>query len=293
MRRLVQTLFMKTRQSAQVLRPWAPTGRIFTTKKAQALVELAIFGSVLLLVFSILLRHGMGVIYSQSTLMRSFRRGFAHASGSPSTSYRNVSYMMIEDKPMFAPDELLPIATRTAMVQNVDAVRSIDMFGQMEYGVTADLPRVDFDINGTRHTFTTAGFKSYTEHDNMYKKEFVSNWDGSGSYWYWKTVSSAGEGDYVDVDGDGYEEWVMSKSGSTLNCLDYQEGEVNMSKKLTPSGREAYTDQHSLRSLAVMYSVPYITTISGASAAVNGIEFLQKGEIEVKPLQDYHTQYET
>jgi carbamoyl-phosphate synthase large subunit len=40
-----------------------------------------------------------------------------------------------------------------------------------------------------------------------------------------------------------------------------------------------------------MYDVPYITTISGASAAVNGIEFLQKGEIEVKALQDYHKEY--
>jgi carbamoyl-phosphate synthase large subunit len=56
----------------------------------------------------------------------------------------------------------------------------------------------------------------------------------------------------------------------------------------TPSGKKSHTDQLSLRSLAVMYNVPYITTISGASAAVNGIEFLQKGEIEVKALQDYH-----
>jgi carbamoyl-phosphate synthase large subunit len=46
-----------------------------------------------------------------------------------------------------------------------------------------------------------------------------------------------------------------------------------------------------LRSLAVLYNVPYITTISGASAAVNGIEFLQRGEIEVKALQDYHPWY--
>jgi len=56
----------------------------------------------------------------------------------------------------------------------------------------------------------------------------------------------------------------------------------------TPSGKKSHSDQLSLRSLAVMYNVPYITTISGASAAVNGIEFLQKGEIEVKALQDYH-----
>ncbi len=56
----------------------------------------------------------------------------------------------------------------------------------------------------------------------------------------------------------------------------------------TPSGKEAYEDRLSLRSLAVMYNVPYITTVSGASAAVNGIEFLQKGGLEVKALQDYH-----
>jgi carbamoyl-phosphate synthase large subunit len=58
----------------------------------------------------------------------------------------------------------------------------------------------------------------------------------------------------------------------------------------TPSGNEAYADTLNLRSLAVMYNVPYITTISGASAAVNGIEFLQKGGLEVKALQDYHVQ---
>jgi len=58
-----------------------------------------------------------------------------------------------------------------------------------------------------------------------------------------------------------------------------------------PSGRKSHADQLSLRSLAVMYNVPYITTISGASAAVNGIEFLQKEEMEAKALQDYHTWY--
>ncbi len=45
----------------------------------------------------------------------------------------------------------------------------------------------------------------------------------------------------------------------------------------TPSGREAHTDQLSLRSIAVLYSVPYITTISGAAAAVNGIEASAEG----------------
>jgi len=97
---------------------------------------------------------------------------------------------------------------------------------------------------------------------------------------------------------------VLGKNGLTVETVfKITEGRPNIADMIkngeialiinTPSGREAHTDQHSLRSLAVMYSVPYITTISGASAAVNGIEFLQKGEVEVKALQDYHRQYKT
>jgi carbamoyl-phosphate synthase large subunit len=84
---------------------------------------------------------------------------------------------------------------------------------------------------------------------------------------------------------------VLKIGGGRPNIADMiKNGEIGLTIN-TPSGREAHSDQLSLRSLAVMYNVPYITTISGASAAVNGIEFLQKGEIEVKALQDYHKGY--
>ena len=97
---------------------------------------------------------------------------------------------------------------------------------------------------------------------------------------------------------------VLAKNGLTVETvLKITEGRPNIADMIkngeialivnTPSGREAYTDQNSLRSLAVLYSVPYITTISGASAAVNGIEFLQKGDFEAKALQDYHVRQGT
>ena len=95
---------------------------------------------------------------------------------------------------------------------------------------------------------------------------------------------------------------VLANNGLEVkNVLKIGEGRPNIADLIkngeidliinTPSGKKSHSDQLSLRSLAVMYNVPYITTISGASAAVNGIEFLQKGEIEVKALQDYHAQY--
>ncbi len=56
----------------------------------------------------------------------------------------------------------------------------------------------------------------------------------------------------------------------------------------TPSGKRPRSDQWSIRSYAVLYNIPLITTISAARAALNGIESLIKQGLEVKPLQDWH-----
>ena len=56
----------------------------------------------------------------------------------------------------------------------------------------------------------------------------------------------------------------------------------------TPSGRESAQDQITIRRSAIQYGIPYITTVPGAAAAVRGIESLQKGEITVKTIQEYH-----
>jgi carbamoyl-phosphate synthase large subunit len=56
----------------------------------------------------------------------------------------------------------------------------------------------------------------------------------------------------------------------------------------TSTGRKPKSDESSIRSAAVQYGIPYITTISGAKAAVSGIESLLKGCLDVKALQEYH-----
>jgi len=56
----------------------------------------------------------------------------------------------------------------------------------------------------------------------------------------------------------------------------------------TPSGKRGQFDMKPIRSLAVMYGVPCITTIQGAQAAVNGIDATSKGDFSVKSIQEYH-----
>ena len=44
-----------------------------------------------------------------------------------------------------------------------------------------------------------------------------------------------------------------------------------------------------IRSLAILYNIPLITTVSGAQASVNGIEnLIKRPKISVKSLQEYH-----
>jgi carbamoyl-phosphate synthase large subunit len=58
----------------------------------------------------------------------------------------------------------------------------------------------------------------------------------------------------------------------------------------TPSGKKPKADEVSIRSEAVIHDIPCITTISGASAAVNGIESMIQRGISVQTIQEYHNQ---
>jgi carbamoyl-phosphate synthase large subunit len=56
----------------------------------------------------------------------------------------------------------------------------------------------------------------------------------------------------------------------------------------TPSGKGAHTDEGRIRRGAISKNIPVITTISGAAAAVNGIEALIRGGIGAASLQEHH-----
>jgi carbamoyl-phosphate synthase large subunit len=56
----------------------------------------------------------------------------------------------------------------------------------------------------------------------------------------------------------------------------------------TPQDGRARRDSYLIRRTAVTQNIPYYTTVDGAQAAIGGIEALLKGEISVKPLQEYY-----
>jgi carbamoyl-phosphate synthase large subunit len=58
----------------------------------------------------------------------------------------------------------------------------------------------------------------------------------------------------------------------------------------TPLGRESFFDDRAMRRAAMVYNVPCITTLTGASAAVEAIRALREETLDVRAIQDYHAE---
>jgi carbamoyl-phosphate synthase large subunit len=57
----------------------------------------------------------------------------------------------------------------------------------------------------------------------------------------------------------------------------------------TPSGEEAQADGRLIRRSALTYKIPIVTTIAGAKATAAAIRALQSDPLDVKAIQDYHS----
>lgn len=215
-------------------------------KNGQALVELAALGTVLIFCLGLLIAYGMSENYGQETMMQTFRKAFVRArSGNPaerrrghnaydpgwayentepelpSNHWRNVNYMVIEDKVqpysvgVLNPDERIPVGS------SVSATCSMHLFH--EINSDGDMPRVEYEINGRRYSFTGAAIVSYAgvPKDTVRTKKTKSPWNGSGKCWEWEVVENPEKGMAADVDNDGYEETIMEVNlGNVLAGVD-------------------------------------------------------------------------
>jgi carbamoyl-phosphate synthase large subunit len=56
----------------------------------------------------------------------------------------------------------------------------------------------------------------------------------------------------------------------------------------TTEGQRAISDSYTLRRAALVYKVPYYTTVAGARAVVQAMNALAERELAVAPLQSYY-----
>jgi carbamoyl-phosphate synthase large subunit len=74
------------------------------------------------------------------------------------------------------------------------------------------------------------------------------------------------------------------------HCVDaIVNGEIAMVVNTT-TGAQAIRDSFSIRRTALTRDVPYFTTVAAARAAAQAIGALQRGQLDVRSLQEYHSQ---
>ncbi len=100
-------------------------------------------------------------------------------------------------------------------------------------------------------------------------------------------ISTRGTGDTLEEKGIKCHKVLKIREGRP-NVLDMiKNGEIDLIIN-TPEGRIARSDGYYLRTAAVRHNVPSITTISGASAVVQGIQEMKyNSKVKVKPIQEY------
>ena len=99
-------------------------------------------------------------------------------------------------------------------------------------------------------------------------------------------VATRGTAAYLDAHGVPTEVVKKVQEGNPNISDQIKKGEIAMVIN-TPADVHSHADSYAIRRCALDYQVPYFTTIAGADAAAEGIEYLSQRDFDVKALQDY------
>jgi len=102
-----------------------------------------------------------------------------------------------------------------------------------------------------------------------------------------KFYATGGTHDFLEKNGIKSKHIFKVSEGGT-NIVNLIENDEICLLINTPHGGESHYDAAAMRKAAVIHLIPYVTTASGAIAAVEGIEALKKGKLEVASLQEYY-----
>ena len=128
-------------------------------------------------------------------------------------------------------------------------------------------------------------FISVTDHDKPHVAEVARKFVDMG----FKLVATAGTADVIEGAGMACDRVYKVKEGRP-NVVDLIKGDRIQLIVNTPQGPDPFFDEKAIRRAAVTARIPTITTLAAARAAAEGIAALQRGEVNVKALQQLHAE---
>jgi len=124
-------------------------------KKGQAILELAVFGAILIMLLGVLISYGLRYEYQQLSIQRSFRQALGTSAYSTKTNKPiSVSHTLIENRHIPDPTQPFAIGTITPISSTAGVTRSAELHK------TPDNPNelgvMTYHIDGKNYTFKAA-----------------------------------------------------------------------------------------------------------------------------------------
>ena len=128
-------------------------------------------------------------------------------------------------------------------------------------------------------------FVSVTDHDKPHVGDVARKFVDMG----FKLVATAGTADVIEAAGMACDRVYKVKEGRP-NVVDLIKGDRIQLIVNTPEGADPFFDEKAIRRAAVTARIPTITTLAAARAAAEGIAALQRGDVNVRALQQLHAE---
>jgi len=102
-----------------------------------------------------------------------------------------------------------------------------------------------------------------------------------------KLIATAGTADFLNGNGIRTRPVFKLKEGRPHVVDRIKNGEVQLVIN-TSMGKKTTSDSYEIRRTTLIYNIPYATTIAGAKAMAEAVSELQRGDWDVRTLQEYH-----
>lgn len=122
------------------------------TCKGQALLELAVFGGLLVFLLGVLLNYGLNYNFNQQAQMQAFRNALTDAD-------KDVTYMYFKDRHIPDPIDPFAIGSITPITASASVTRSYLLQETPDPGIKSDLPAIKINLNGELVERKTAGWR--------------------------------------------------------------------------------------------------------------------------------------
>jgi carbamoyl-phosphate synthase large subunit len=102
-----------------------------------------------------------------------------------------------------------------------------------------------------------------------------------------KLIATEGTAAFLERNGIAADRVYKLKEGRPNVVDKIKNGQIQLIVN-TSLGKKTTSDSYEIRRATVMYNIPYATTVAGAQAIAEAVSALQKGDWQVKTLQEYH-----